>query len=755
MLRSRPEATRALAALALTPLLAAPLFIGASAWADDTAPAGDGPSASAPAESPAPSDQPAPPAEPEPQPAPAEEPAAQEPVTEEPVAEEPPAETPPVEEVPAADAPAEQAPATQEPSSEQEPATASADPDAAEAAGVPAEETAEERSASPALAAGSIAPGETREYAFTTTNATSVSVVVVSTPTMHMRLVSPQGQVYANTSSDIRKTLWLAPTGSTGTWTLRLTNAGSEPALASYETGWEAADVDLNFSVGVGKPDAYLHVYPLVNGERRTDLAPRGRITSPIGEMRELPLTPQVTGSTAYHASFKDLEPGIYTARVWVVIDGVEYSSVTSVRVAYLEEQPPTVTYSVTPDGPNAHGWFRHDVTARLVSTDEGAGPWELAYRVDGGAWQERYQEQLSIPIAGDGTHTLEYWAEDAQGNRGETVTQTIRIDKAAPALDISAPADGATYEVGEAVTVDFDCDDALSGIDDCVGNVGDGEPLDTSAPGDFSLTFSAVDRAGNLTTRTVEYRVEGDAAAPQIRAERLDPVPASGWYREPTDVLLSAWDDWAGIASIDWIIDGPAGETTGSETEEALATVTFDESGVHELTYWATDGAGKQSEPQTLEVRIDREGPEITISSPIGDVAPAAAALEPGQYEQGAEVLAEFECADPLSGVVDCTADIPNGLPLPTTEPGEHEFTVTATDAAGNETSKTVVYEVVEEELPPSTPTPTPAAPQAGQGTGRGLASTGADVLPAVLIASLLLGAGALAVTARRVARR
>ena len=61
--------------------------------------------------------------------------------------------------------------------------------------------------------------------------------------------------------------------------------------------------------------------------------------------------------------------------------------------------------------------------------------------------------------------------------------------------------------------------------------------------------------------------------------------------------------------------------------------------------------------------------------------------------------VAADYACADEPngSGVDTCVGDVPNGADVDTGTLGEHSFTVTATDHAGNSDSAVAHYTVVD----------------------------------------------------------
>ncbi|HEY6780185.1 MAG TPA: PxKF domain-containing protein [Thermoleophilaceae bacterium] len=118
------------------------------------------------------------------------------------------------------------------------------------------------------------------------------------------------------------------------------------------------------------------------------------------------------------------------------------------------------------------------------------------------------------IDTAALGPHSFTVTARDSAGNEtvvshGYTVT-----DVSAPTIDLRTPADGATYALGEQVLADYECadEDGGSGLASCVGDVPDGEPIDTAIAGAHSFSVHATDAAGNASERTVSYSVQEDA---------------------------------------------------------------------------------------------------------------------------------------------------------------------------------------------------------------------------------------------------
>jgi hypothetical protein len=119
---------------------------------------------------------------------------------------------------------------------------------------------------------------------------------------------------------------------------------------------------------------------------------------------------------------------------------------------------------------------------------------------------------QLDTSAAGPAGFTVS--ARDGAGNES-AVTHSYTVvdpaDETGPTIDLRTPADDASFAVGETVVADYECadEDGGSGLATCVGDVADGDAIDTAAAGDRTFTVTATDNAGNVTVRTVAYTVD------------------------------------------------------------------------------------------------------------------------------------------------------------------------------------------------------------------------------------------------------
>jgi hypothetical protein len=89
-----------------------------------------------------------------------------------------------------------------------------------------------------------------------------------------------------------------------------------------------------------------------------------------------------------------------------------------------------------------------------------------------------------------------------------------------------------------------------------------------------------------------------------------------------------------------------------------------------------------------TQSCRTDTTAPGITITTPADGV----------DYLLGEPVLADFACADEAggSGLLSCQGDLAPGAAVDTSAVGSADFSVTATDVAGNEATAVSHYRVV-----------------------------------------------------------
>ncbi|HHU09789.1 MAG TPA: SGNH/GDSL hydrolase family protein [Intrasporangiaceae bacterium] len=311
----------------------------------------------------------------------------------------------------------------------------------------------------------------------------------------------------------------------------------------------------------------------------------------------------------------------------------------------FTDRTPPTVAVATTTSA-NAAGWHRSNVTVQTSAADS-AGVRGFEHRIHGvdgsiGPWQRTVGSTGPRPIvSAEGISHVEVRALDVNGNLSASTILTVRIDKTLPQTEPVIPAEGATFEQHEQVRAAYTCSDAGgSDLTRCAGTVTSGALIDTSTVGEKSFTITATDAAGNVRRTTRTYTVQ------------------------------------------------PA--TAGVRTDSSTAST-----GTHRTAAGATERIGSPAGPKQRPVVRDDATPTVSVTVPA----------DGARYEHGDKVLAAYVCADAKggSGVAPgyCEGTVDAGVPINTTTLGTHTFEVTATDRAGNSTTTSVSYEVVDATAP------------------------------------------------------
>jgi pre-peptidase len=110
-------------------------------------------------------------------------------------------------------------------------------------------------------------------------------------------------------------------------------------------------------------------------------------------------------------------------------------------------------------------------------------------------------------------------------------------------------------------------------------------------------------------------------------------------------------------------------------------------------VTVTARDHAGNQTVVTNTVTVVDETSPTVSVTTPA----------EGATYELGAQVLADYACADEAngSGLDSCDGSVAQGAAVDTASLGQKTFTVNASDHAGNTESKSVTYTVVDTQAP------------------------------------------------------
>ncbi|MET9480165.1 PQQ-dependent sugar dehydrogenase [Streptomyces sp. NPDC006638] len=195
------------------------------------------------------------------------------------------------------------------------------------------------------------------------------------------------------------------------------------------------------------------------------------------------------------------------------------------------------------------------------------------------------------------------------------------------------------------------------------------------------------VTSSGGVELDSLTFQGAGvaDRTPPKVTAtlNPAQPTGSNGWYTGNVTLNVAATDNGT-VSSRQYSVNG------GTTWLTANAAVTLSTEGVTSVRYRATDSGGNVSEVGSLTVRIDRTGPAVTVTGLDAD----------GTYGDSTRPAPVIAATDPVSGGATATTTL-DGSAVTSGQPltlwrlplGGHDLTVTARDAAGNTTVKTVRF--------------------------------------------------------------
>lgn len=221
-----------------------------------------------------------------------------------------------------------------------------------------------------------------------------------------------------------------------------------------------------------------------------------------------------------------------------------------------------------------------------------------IYWQVDGGGTQFQASVPVTVPLSGDGVHTVSYWAIDGGGFSTAAKTATVTIDSIAPSLWTNV---SSTARYAEAASVGISASDGTgSGVvsvdyrwDDetTVTVAGSSASAFTSKPGEHVLHYSAIDRTGNITEGSKSLavysvkRLDGAtrySTAVTIARASFAPAGSPAWSGV-TDVVIASGEDRAAAdplsaAGLCWLYDAPlflvSAKSTPAEVKVAVREI-------------------------------------------------------------------------------------------------------------------------------------------------------------------------------------
>jgi hypothetical protein len=156
-----------------------------------------------------------------------------------------------------------------------------------------------------------------------------------------------------------------------------------------------------------------------------------------------------------------------------------------------------------------AGGWANAPPTAELTASDGAANDF-LGF---------------SVAVSGD-TVVAGAYGHAVGSNASQGAAYAFFVP---PSIALSAPANGATYTQGQAVTADYSCTaPAGATMTACAGPVANGAPIDTQTLGSHTFTVNALDSDGATASQSASYTVAAaggtDTTAPVVRSAAAIP---------------------------------------------------------------------------------------------------------------------------------------------------------------------------------------------------------------------------------------
>ena len=317
--------------------------------------------------------------------------------------------------------------------------------------------------------------------------------------------------------------------------------------------------------------------------------------------------------------------------------------------------------------------------------------------RYDGGA-------AYNLTFAQSDVSTLDYFHPNASGQSKAAATAFSTTfsytDLTAPTTTISRdrPADGVNDWYRNNVTVGVSATDPNSSVSgsEFFQLQGAGTLPWTPYTAPFSIGSEGVT---NVTARSVD--VNGNINASTSTAIKIDKTAPTFTLTCPAQVPMST----SAAITISGASDARSGFVSDPNGVFPIDTSTV---GHFSHTAQISDQAGNTTTHSCSWDVVDVTAPTISITSPADGESIA----------QNAVVAAGYSCADEAggSGLASCVGTVAAGGNLDTASLGTHDFTVDASDNAGNPSTRTVHYHVVDV-TPPSitinTPTDGQAIPQ------------------------------------------
>ena len=429
---------------------------------------------------------------------------------------------------------------------------------------------------------------------------------------------------------------------------------GSGSHLFYFTTRVNAGSLLFSYAVGAG---AQFYYVPKGSEESLFGNGVMMKVTIEwSGSVSKLYLNDALVQSSAYTKPAPN-----WTAASSLIVGGYDYAPYGAFNVSDDIIDEFTVATSLAPDTTSptvgitapANGATVNGTVTLTANATDNVGVTGVQFKLDGvnlgsavtGAGPV-YSYSWNTATAANGTHTLTAVASDAAGNTAvsASVSVTVNNDTTAPAVGMTAPANGAT--VNGTVTLAANATDnmGVTGVQFKLDGVNLGGAMTgagpvysyswntaTAANGTHTLTVVAGDAAGNTTTSAAVSvtvnNVAADTTAPAVSMT----APANGASVNGTVTVTANATDNVGVTGVQFKLDGAnlgsvvtgAGPAFSYSWNTATAA-----NGIHTLTAVASDAAGNSASSGSVSVTVANNQPLVVSGVSVGAIGSSSAII-------------------------------------------------------------------------------------------------------------------------------
>lgn len=473
---------------------------------------------------------------------------------------------------------------------------------------------------------------------------------------------------------------------------------GVLPTLAdgTHQIAVRATDNSGNVSSPVQRSFVVDSVAPVISISGVTDTSYTSSV-SPSIVVTDLNLSMaqiQLNGAT-YVSGTPIVQAGAYVLQV----DAVDLAGNTSsktVRFTISASQTDTVPPVIDVKTPMEGAYIRRGaggLGAVIVDAESAVAAAE--WSVDAGAFTPMAIDTsqgaadfyaASLDALADGQHSIVVRAADTRGNQAASSARNFTVDNAPPVISITGVSAGQYTAAVTPVVAITDSALASSAITLNGNAYASGVVIDVN--GDYILTVNAADKAGNLSTASVQFSIRlpvVDTTAPAVFIEQ--PAEAAHVKRGAT-LMVSATDTGSGVASVEQALDGTtqwARMELSASTGKYVLNIGELTDGLHSVSVRAADNAGNVSDVLVRQFTVDNTVPSVLVSGVAND----------GQYT--GSVSPAISISD---SHLSTSSSMLNGNPFVSgsaiVTPGDYALIAAGRDIAGNETVVSVKFRVL-----------------------------------------------------------